>query len=286
MGFNGYDKSFQENILDELDLIYSTGNYYTDFIKTKKYFLGCDHVYYIYAYYKLLHTLSDEVDDDKKPDYCHLDKKNLNYLYKVLRNNKINSSLVRIVEKNKNNICSYCFTSKAEEIDHFLVKTQYPSYSISYYNLVPACKSCNHKKGSLKPSSNDEIWFFNPNFESINDEFYLNCKFENNYTKLVFFIDNSKNEIFTHKINFTFSKMKIFEIYERLAHNEIITIFREFEIQNRSLQIDIKKFLLIKRQANQKPYNYLWKRSLYKFLLEETEFHTQGYNEYLKFYNC
>lgn len=286
MGFNGYDKSFQENIIKELDSIYANGNHYTDFTKTKKYFLGCDHVYYIYAYYKLLHTLKDEVDDNKKPDYCYLEKGQLNYLYTVLRKNKIDSSLIKILEKNKNNVCSYCFISKAEEIDHFLVKTHYSSYSISYYNLVPTCKSCNHKKGSLKPSFDDKIWFFNPNFEYINDDFYLNCKFEDNYTKLVFYIDNPHGKAFIDKINFTFSKLKIFEVYERLAHSEIISIFREFEIQKRNSSIDIKRFLLIKMQANQKPYNYLWKRSLYKFLLRDTEFHTQGYNNYLECYNC
>ncbi|WP_291135339.1 HNH endonuclease [Flavobacterium sp. UBA7663] len=56
---------------------------------------------------------------------------------------------------NKINIdtCSYCnrnyiYTTKKNkkikpEIDHFYPKSKYPLLGLSYYNLIPACKSCN-----------------------------------------------------------------------------------------------------------------------------------------------
>lgn len=57
------------------------------------------------------------------------------------------------INKIKIDTCSYCnrnyiYTTKKNkkikpEIDHFYPKSKYPLLGLSYYNLIPACKSCN-----------------------------------------------------------------------------------------------------------------------------------------------
>lgn len=287
MGFNRYKDVLQTEILDEIEGLYKTDRSSTlaSVISSRKYFLGCDHVYYIYAFYGLLHTLKDEVTDDEKPSYCHLTKKEMNDLYARLRSDKNNSSIKKILERNKNNVCSYCFNSRAEEIDHFLVKSHFPSFSFIYNNLIPSCKSCNHRKGTLKPDINKSNWFIYPVLEKISEDFYLDCKFENEFTKFSFYIEANRVKNFTSKIEFTFSKLKIFQEYDRLAHNEIITIFTEIKIREIISLKEIMDFLLIKIMTNKKSFNYIWKRSLYKFLLNEVNFLRLGYKKYLSFYN-
>ena len=34
------------------------------------------------------------------------------------------------------------------ELDHFYPKTEYPIFCLSFYNLIPACHSCNHVKSA------------------------------------------------------------------------------------------------------------------------------------------
>lgn len=43
----------------------------------------------------------------------------------------------------------YCFEAKRAErpeLDHFFPKATYPMFCLSFYNLIPACHSCNHVK--------------------------------------------------------------------------------------------------------------------------------------------
>ncbi|WP_052957641.1 HNH endonuclease [Photobacterium kishitanii] len=58
-------------------------------------------------------------------------------------------------------ICPYCnrnhtpVISNAErdfcrpELDHFIPKSIYPMFAVSFYNLIPSCHSCNHSKQAL-----------------------------------------------------------------------------------------------------------------------------------------
>lgn len=43
-------------------------------------------------------------------------------------------------------LCPSCGFGQAETLDHYLNKAGFPQFSVLPYNLVPACKSCNHGK--------------------------------------------------------------------------------------------------------------------------------------------
>lgn len=241
---------------------------------TYNYILGCNKVYYIYAIYGLLHLLHDEYQYHTS---CELTSDEFKKQYDKLR--KSNYANI-ILEKNKNAVCSYCLHSVATEIDHYLVKSKYPSYAIVYNNLVPSCHKCNHKKHTKIPKN--KIWFIHPNFEEIPPDFFLKVDFNDNYNKLVFCMpwDNSSTYfILMKRIEYTFNELSIFKEYSRLAHQELSLMIREYlnpNNQNKSLQ----KFLQMKFEVSCEEPNMLWKKSLYKFLKDDWYFIKTGYKIY------
>lgn len=86
--------------------------------------------------------------------------------------------------------CPYCnrqyitpiLTSKGKmrgTLDHFVAKSKYPYFSMSLYNLIPVCYSCNSSfKGDIEFDFDD----INPYEESLDDyiRFYANLAFNKN----------------------------------------------------------------------------------------------------------
>lgn len=61
-----------------------------------------------------------------------------------------------IVEKTGTKVCPYCNISYTynrgsmvtAQLDHFFPKSEYPIFSLSFYNLVPSCSACNKTKSA------------------------------------------------------------------------------------------------------------------------------------------
>lgn len=76
------------------------------------------------------------------------------FKYSTFCREKIGYDAYDLAEKLKVNVCPYCnrqftFTIKSTmrpEFDHYLFKEIYPQFALSFYNLIPSCHSCNHKK--------------------------------------------------------------------------------------------------------------------------------------------
>ncbi|TDL87146.1 HNH endonuclease [Meridianimarinicoccus aquatilis] len=45
-----------------------------------------------------------------------------------------------------NRLCPYCGHRRVRQLDHFLPKTKYPTFSVTPLNLVPSCSDCNKDK--------------------------------------------------------------------------------------------------------------------------------------------
>ena len=65
------------------------------------------------------------------------------------------------------------------ELDHWFPKTQFPLLSLSFYNLIPSCHSCNHIKGNPKidwdNALNEYIHpYFKENNEGFSFDFFYN----------------------------------------------------------------------------------------------------------------
>lgn len=83
--------------------------------------------------------------------------------FKYLRSKKgkdcRRSVIANFVSDLQLNVCPYCnrnFVNQkgGVEIDHYFCKSKYPLFTLSFYNMIPCCHSCNHSKGSenLAPS--------------------------------------------------------------------------------------------------------------------------------------
>ena len=68
---------------------------------------------------------------------------------------------MKIMNASHVKVCPYCNREeihnanyhKTSEFDHFIpkgFKDKYPLFALSYYNLIPSCKNCNHIKLSKK----------------------------------------------------------------------------------------------------------------------------------------
>ncbi|MBI1225169.1 MAG: hypothetical protein GC192_08000 [Bacteroidetes bacterium] len=70
------------------------------------------------------------------------------------RKNSLGISAVKLIEDLDLSVCPYCNRNfiyntdnkRPSEIDHFHAKSKYPLLAMSFYNLVPSCKVCNHFK--------------------------------------------------------------------------------------------------------------------------------------------
>lgn len=92
------------------------------------------------------------------------------------------SKLVELFRMLNIKVCPYCnhnFTLYIEilgktnmkglfQFDHFYDKSDYPYLSMSLYNLIPSCSSCNHQKRTTQLDIR-----YNPYFKAISEEFHF-----------------------------------------------------------------------------------------------------------------
>lgn len=91
-----------------------------------------------------------------------------------------------LVDKLNIKTCPYCnrqyiYTFKGRaperpELDHFYPKADYPLYCLSFYNLIPACHSCNHVKSEEKIG-------MNPYYRAFGSRFVITDKAGNKLAK-------------------------------------------------------------------------------------------------------
>ena len=92
------------------------------------------------------------------------------------------SKLVELSRMLNIKVCPYCnhnFTLYIDilgktnmkglfQFDHFYDKSDYPYLSMSLYNLIPSCSSCNHQKRTTQLDIR-----YNPYFKAISEEFHF-----------------------------------------------------------------------------------------------------------------
>lgn len=74
-----------------------------------------------------------------------------------------------------NGKCPYCQQNIADNLDHFLPKTKYVTFSVSPYNLVPSCSECNTDKAASTFADYSEQPF-HPYYDDFDDCIWLKAK--------------------------------------------------------------------------------------------------------------
>lgn len=98
---------------------------------------------------------------------------------------KIKYSGIELIDRLGITVCPYCNRTyvqsikkqnqyhkkrRTSEFDHFFPKSKYPFLAISFYNLIPSCKTCNHIKGTNPV-------LFSPYDERINGQSLVEFKY-------------------------------------------------------------------------------------------------------------
>lgn len=162
----------------------------------------------------------------------------------------------KLLSYSKSEICPYCKTAKANNLDHFLPKSKYPSLSINPLNLLPICFKCNDDKDTIVGPL---IHVYYDNIQSIN---WLKCKlFRCSPLKLEFYVDQTEfvdAELFL-KVKNTFDRYNISSTYNSLAIYELLDSFHSFQrTANESGSSDLKNDLkdTIKHNHNKNTWRY------------------------------
>ncbi|MBB6559572.1 hypothetical protein HNP48_002239 [Acidovorax soli] len=139
-----------------------------DFAGARKQFKDAESNYLNAASNHVLYQLQPTTQKNEEVIYNGLTKSQIKSLYsehmvpdsKVARQHY--DSLVMSAPYRK---CPFCGFGRATTLDHYLGKSEYPWLSIVPINLIPACKDCNHGKGTARArtAANQTI---HPYFES------------------------------------------------------------------------------------------------------------------------
>lgn len=95
--------------------------------------------------------VSVELNKSNNYDRIYLEFTECKNVYDQFSKRRVNDW---IIGKANVNVCPYCnlsYTYNRKEkvtaqLDHFFSKSEYPMFSLCYYNLIPSCPACNHIK--------------------------------------------------------------------------------------------------------------------------------------------
>lgn len=170
--------------------------------------------------------------------------------------------------RNTAKVCPYCgyITREVSQLDHYLPKSIFPSFSITANNLVPICKECNEKKDNYY-STNKENMLLHPYYDNMGDEIFnfIKCHIvENLNIGFDFYIEKleSWDDITFKRVKFHFNKMNLKKLYQA----DFIADFDSFMVELKGLILLtgqpelIPKMLEIKAEsfktAKIKPWSY------------------------------
>lgn len=95
------------------------------------------------------------------------------------------------------------------ELDHFYNKDDYPFFALSFYNLIPACKPCNHIKSNKKGN------YYNPHSVEYSESDLLKFSVQITGASFLDSLNDLKLGYDVHPVfNDTFTDLKLQEVYE------------------------------------------------------------------------
>lgn len=182
-------------------------------------------------------------------------------------------------------VCPYCnrqyiFTVYPEsvkkitrpQLDHFLNKSEFPFFALSFYNLIPSCSICNLIKGT-------QPIFLHPHKEDFDT-----CKFNIDKVHNCFFgkktLDNPNEQDWEIIFNFICTNSNTITTCEkncRIGQN--INVFALKEIY--AFHKDYVSELVFKAQAYTETYYDSVRKSFLDLGLNEAEIHRQIFGNYI-----
>lgn len=176
--------------------------------------------------------------------------------------------------------CPYCNHRIADTLDHYLPKSNYPIYSISPINLLPACTQCNKGKTNSIPTNSAEQTL-HPYFDNIEKLEWLQCEIENLPDIIFNFIPKSifkDDDINNQRISNHFNFYNLNELYKSNASSEFENIkFQITRIFNNKGAEELKDFLFEAYLSRKETDINSWQTAFYRALYENNDFINGGF---------
>lgn len=196
------------------------------------------------------------------------------YTQKFVPKNQLNRDIYdKLILLAPNGICPYCQQNLAKNLDHFLPKTKYVTYTVTPYNLVPSCTDCNKDKSDSVFNSFDKQPF-HPYYDDFDDYVWLKAKLvEEEPISFQFYADPpitlSSEQISRIKYCFSEDGLGLNRIYISHAPGLYRTCFHRikilFEKGGKALAVERLQENIEDEQANS--YNS-WKAAMYQAMID------------------
>lgn len=172
-----------------------------------------------------------------------------------------------------NGKCPYCQQNIANNLDHFLPKAKYVTFSVSPYNLIPSCSDCNTDKSDSTFTTYLEQPF-HPYYDDFDDFTWLKARLiENEEISFQFYADPSSSVSAdkTERIKNSFSSegFGLNNIYKVHAPELYRTCFHRIKILFDKGGKDLAVARLLENIEDEQSNNInSWKAAMYQAMID------------------
>lgn len=179
-------------------------------------------------------------------------------------------------------ICPLCNQRVVRTLDHHLSKQDYPAFSVTPVNLVPACRDCNSDT-LARPMRAPEDQTFHPYFDNVDDDIWLHGHVEESRPPVVRFearppahwVQDKRTKVVRH-----FRIFKLGTLYTTHAGSELQNIYGDVDvIAQRGDALVIKDELAQRALARRRVVRNNWQAAMYAALSDSDWFCQGGFRE-------
>ncbi len=208
-----------------------------------------------------------------KRNFRHLDKGGS---HEAIRNEILSSS--------RFDACPYCNYSTVDSLDHALPSAVYPEFAVLAQNLVPACTTCNRKKGEACLKSSGEN-LMHPYFAHIPDDPFLFARVDVDKQGVTWEFYVSKNASIDdsefESIENLFLLLELADLYHDMSAGDIIDrVWHLDKLHEVGGTARVKEYLQLEAESARKSRgeNY-WKTAILRALAGSRAFCSGGYKK-------
>lgn len=185
-----------------------------------------------------------------------------NNMVKNKEGRKIYDKLMLLAPLNR---CPFCGIGTVTTLDHYLPKTEFPTFSVLPYNLVASCKDCNTGKlASYATTENTQT--IHPYYDDFTSEQWLYARVLQPL-KIVFYVNPPMtwSQVNKDRVQSHFDNYKLDTRFSVEASNVLADLRTEFMMFNLT-SLDIKLELQKKASVYYSSHKNSWQTALYQAL--------------------
>ena len=206
---------------------------------------------------------------------------NLKKLYKnqMLNNKEPRKIYDKIMGFSKLSKCPFCGINQVSTLDHYLPKSEFPTFSVLPYNLIPCCKDCNHGKSTAYADSEEEQTL-HPYYDNFDDDQWLFADvIEEPFSPIKYkaIPPNTLDDIEKKRIKKHFEEFELGKRFSIETTSELAVLRNRFTRSVLS-PTKIRKYLKELEVDHRENYVNSWQTALYQALSDSEWYCNGGYN--------